>query len=203
MHIVSFNIKKMLNITIHNLYPSLELTYPVYCSNGTTCHVSPHRKTDIGIIMKTSFGIDSRQKVCKGALLYKLERKRATRTDNHLNSSTTVINNIVKNVCLLVVWGITSNYHKHFVRLIEFTDNFTWDEDKLWALCRDYHDQFYVNYKSSISTWLMHNGEVMKTRLDATYGLDCKLDITISEGVGNYNMKRLIEIDSKRLVLLS
>jgi hypothetical protein len=68
---ISF-VKEALNITIHNQYPSLELTSPVYFSTGTTCHASPSQKTDIGATVDISFGIDPKQEDFKCALLYKL-----------------------------------------------------------------------------------------------------------------------------------
>jgi hypothetical protein len=80
MHTVSFA-KKALNISIHNLHPSLELSSPIYCNNGTTCHVSSSQQIDACNTTVTCFGIDS-EETLKSALLYKLQRKYATRTGN-------------------------------------------------------------------------------------------------------------------------
>jgi hypothetical protein len=197
MYIVSFN-KEALHINICNLYPSLELTSPVYFSNGTVRHVSPIQQTYIGTV-SAGFGIGSNQKAFKGALLYKLWRKHATRADNHLNDSIALIENTAENVYLLVVWNDVYN-HKFCVCLIEFTNDFVWDEDKLWALYSEYNYQFHTDYKSKEDTWLIHGNAVIKTRLGVTYGSGYKLDIFISEETGKYIMRSPMKINSKRSV---
>jgi hypothetical protein len=197
---VSFD-KKLLNITIRNLYLRLDLTSPVYCSSGTVCHVSPSQQTVIGTTMGASFGIAFRQRNFKGALLYKLQRKYAIKTGNLPNSSTESIKDTATNTYLLVVWEIGDHYHGHRVCLIECTDNFTWDEDKLWALHHQYIDQLYKNYNYVRSTWLTDDNTRIRTENDITFGSDYKVDITISEGTKLYYASRPIQIDPKRLVL--
>jgi hypothetical protein len=201
MHVVSLDIKKALNITIRNQYPGLELTSPVYSSNGTTCYVSPSRQTDDGNTIEASFGIDSKQKDFKCALLYKLQRKHATKTDSQPNTSMASIEDTATGMYFLIAWDVEDNNHKSCVCLIDCDDDFAWDEDKLWALYRRYNDQFYTSYKSDIITWLMYDGSAVKTRLDATYGSDYKLDIVISEGTREDDVKEPMKIDPKRLVL--
>jgi hypothetical protein len=198
LYIIRFN-KEALHINICNLYPSLELTSPVYCSNST-CHVSPIQQTCIGITL-ASFEIASNQKAVKGALLYKLRRIYADRNGNHLNNGAASVENTETDTYLLVVWDVENYMCKFSVCLLEFTDAFTWDEDKLWALRHKYSDQFYENYNYLEITWLMRGGPGMKTKFDVTYGSDYKLDIVIYEGTGKYGIKRPIKIDPKRLVL--
>jgi hypothetical protein len=176
------------------------LTSPVYCSNDKPCHVSPSQQTDIGTTMKASFGVDSEQHYFIGALLYKLQKKHVKIAGQH-NSSVACIEDIIANIHLLVIWNVDDDHHRFRVCLIECTDESTWDEDKLWALYWKYNRQIYENYKSSIVTWLMHDGTVMKMRRDITYGSDYKLDIVISEGARKYNMEEPLKINPKRLVL--
>jgi hypothetical protein len=194
---------KVVNIAIHNLYSGLELTSPVYCNNGATCHVPPSQQIDAGNTMVVSFGMNSRQEDFKGALLYKMQRKYSTRTGNQPNNSTTSIEDIPKNIYLLVVWDVKNYYNSFHIYLIEYTDDFTWDEDKLWALFREYNEQFRKDYQFNINAWLLHDGTVMKTRLDITYGFDYKVDIVMSEDAGKYLMAKPIKIAPKRLVLSS
>jgi hypothetical protein len=198
---ISF-VKEALNITIHNQYPSLELTSPVYFSTGTTCHASPSQKTDIGATVDISFGIDPKQEDFKCALLYKLQRKHTNRTDNQPNGNTESIKDIATSIHLLVIWDVEDYNHKFCVCLIEFTNDFTWDESSLWSLYDDYDDQFYDDYKSNLITWLMHDGLVIRTQSDVTYGSDYKLNIVISEGNGEDDMEETMKIDPKRSVLL-
>jgi hypothetical protein len=201
-----------LNITIHNQCPDLELTSPVYYNYGTPCHVYPSRQTDIGTTMKASFGI-AKPKDIRGALLYKLQRKHTTRTDNQPNSNVVAPfsfsfsfsnSNIAfakdteTNVHLLVVWYVDDFWSGFRVGLIEFTSDFTWDEYKLWALSKKYVQQLPKDYDSDIITWLLNENSAVKTKLRLTYGSDYKLDIIISEGTGKYDMIGPMKIDPKR-----
>jgi hypothetical protein len=198
---ISFD-KEALNITIHNLYPSLELASPIYCSNGTTCHVSPSRQTDIGNTIEASFGIYPKQEYSLCTLLYKLQSKHITKTDHQSNSSTVSIKDTATtSMYLLVVWHVNYQFHDFYVCIIECTDDFTWDEDKLWALYWQYYNQFRKDYKYNIITWLMHGEAVMKTKLDVTYGSNYKLNIIITEGICGHNIEEPISINPKRLVL--
>jgi hypothetical protein len=197
MLIYTISFDKVLNIAICNQYPSLELTSSVYFSDGTTYCVSPSQQTDTGNTIVTSFGIDSKQKDLKCVSLYKLQKKHATKTDNQPNSSVASIESTTTDIYLLVAW-ITKDYDHNFcVCLIEFTNDFVWDEDKLWALYREYNNQFYMSYEPRI---IMHNNAVMKMKIHAIYGSDYKLDIVLSEGTEEYDMKELIRINPKRLV---
>jgi hypothetical protein len=200
MRIASFG-KEAMNITIHNQYPNLELTSPVYYSNGTTCHVSHSQQVDTGNIMKASFGIGFRQKYFKSVLLCRLQIRYASRAGNQLNSSIASINDTATNVYLLVVLD-AGNYDQIFYTyLIECADDFSWDEDKLWMLHRKYNFRVCKNYKSNIITWLMHGSVVMKIRRDVTYGSDYKLNVFITEGAGSYNVESPVKIELKGLVL--
>jgi hypothetical protein len=199
MGVVSFY-KAGLDITIHNRYPDIELTSPVYFSAGTTCHVPPYQQLDTENTLKISFEIDFKQEDVKGAMLYKLQRKYATRTDNCSNSSITFTEDTT-NVYLLVVWDVENYEHGFCVCLIECADDFIWDEDKLWMLCCNYNDQFSKNYKYRTITWQMHNGAMVEMRRSVAYGLKYELGIAISEGTEKYNMEEPIQVDPERLVL--
>jgi hypothetical protein len=199
MCIVSFY-KKVLNIAIHNQYPSLELVSPVYCSIGTVYCVPPNQQVDTGTMTEASFRRRPNSYFFKGALLYKLQRKHANRTDNQPNTSTTSIKDTATSIYLLVSWHYKYS-HKLYVCLIECTNDFTWDEDKLWVLHRKYFFEFHWQRKPIIMTWLIYGDAVMKTKLDITYEPDFKLDIIISEGAEKYNTKDPISIDTERSVL--
>jgi hypothetical protein len=177
------------------------LISPVYCSNGKTCHVSPSQQTGIETTIEASFRIVSNQRDVKGALLYKLRRKHAARTGNYHNSSAKFIEDTAANVHLLVAWNVKKGCDEFYVCLIECPSDFTWNEDKLWALLHRYNDRLHKNYNYKIITWLMHDGTVMKTKRKVTYGSDYKLDIIIFEGIGKYTMQKPMKIDTKRLVL--
>jgi hypothetical protein len=144
--------KKVLNIAICNLHPDLELTSPICCSNGATCCVSSSQQIGTGNTMEASFGVGPVQNYFKGALLYKLQRKHAERTGNRPNSSTVSIVDTATDIYLLVVWDIVLKEYGFYVRLIECVNDFSWDEDKLWTLHREYNDQFRKNCIYNIIT---------------------------------------------------
>jgi hypothetical protein len=121
---VSF-IKEALKITIHNLYSGLELTSPAYFSTGTTYCVPPNQQTNASNTVEASFGIDSKQKVFEGALLYKLKRKHNTKTSNQPNNSNASIKDIATSIYLLVTWNVRDYAFASRVCLIECTDKFT------------------------------------------------------------------------------
>jgi hypothetical protein len=201
MHIVSF--AKTLNINIRNLYSNLELISPVYFSDSI-CHVSPSQQTDTSNIMEASFWIDPKHDDFKGALLYKLQRKYANRADGQPNISVSPNEDPATNVYFLVIWNITDISYIFYACLIECTADFTWDEYKLWALYDEYEYKiFFVYHRFNISTWSMSEDAMMKIRLNATHGSDYKLDIIISEGIEEYNMRKPIRIDTKKLLLSS
>jgi hypothetical protein len=182
----------------------IELLSPVYCSNGTTCHVSPSQQTDTNTTIEASFGIGYKQEDFKASLLYKLQRKYTTKTDDQPDSGIVSIEDTATNIYLLVFWDVKNECDEFYACLIEFpADDFTWNEDKLWALHYQYNNQFFKHYNYKTVTWLMHGDTVIKTRCNAAYGSDYKLDIVISEETGNYNMDKPIQIDPKRLVLAS
>jgi hypothetical protein len=194
--------KETLNITIHNQYPSSELISPVYFSTGTTCHVSSSNQTDNDTVTKASFGIDSKQDDFKCALLYKLQKKHTNTINDQLNNSTESVKDIVTSIHLLVIWDVEDYNHNFCVCLVEFTNDFAWNEDKLWSLYWEYNNQFYEDYKSNIITWSMHDGSVIRTKSDVTYGSDYESNIIISDGIRGYDMEESMRIDPKRLVLL-
>jgi hypothetical protein len=196
MCIISFD-KEALNITIHNHYPGLGLASPVYCSNNAVYYVSPNQQTDTSNTIGASFEMDSEQYCFKGALLYKLQKKHTTKTDNQTNSSVASVEDTVTNTYLSVVWSVDDCEHIFRVWLIECVDDFAWNEDILWAFYMEYFDTSGSIAESSISEWLMNDGVVMKIRRDVTYGSDCKLDIVISEGTGRYNMEKSMKINLK------
>jgi hypothetical protein len=197
MYTISFA-KETLNITVHNQYPGLELISPVYCSSNATYCVSPGQQTDIGNEIGASFRIDAKQEYFKAVLLYKLQIKHTTKTDSQSNSS---IEDTATNIYLLVAWDAECYIDGFCVCLLECPNDFTWDEDKLWTFYYQHNTQFYNDYNYRTVMWSMHDNTVMNTHCDRTYGLECKLNIVISEGVGIYSMTKPMKFDPERLVL--
>jgi hypothetical protein len=131
MRAVSFT-KEELNLIIRNQYPGLELISPVYFSNSATCRVSSSQQTGIGTKAEASFGINFEQEDFRCALLYKLQRKRVNGTDDQLDSGVAFIEDTTTSMYILIVWNTKYIYYRFRVCLMEFTDDYTWDEHKLW-----------------------------------------------------------------------
>jgi hypothetical protein len=145
----------MLNITIHNQHSGLELISPVCFNVDTTYHVPPSQQIDAGDTMMTRFRVCSKKRGFKGALLYKLQRKYAIETDNQPDDSIASIKDTATSIYLLAFLGTGYYNHSFRVGLIECTGDFTWDEDKLWALHEKYNGLFHFDYKDNVITWLM------------------------------------------------
>jgi hypothetical protein len=152
--------------------------------------------------MKAIFGIYSKHEDFSGALLYKLKRKHTTEAGDCLSRSAAHIKNTAANMYLSVAWDIKNSDNIFRVCLIECANDFTWNAAKLQALYRKYNSQIHSECRPSIVTWLMHDNTVMKTKLDVIYGSDYKLNLVLSKGARKGNMKRSIQIDPRRLVLL-
>jgi hypothetical protein len=150
--------------------------------------------------MVASFRIDNRSEF-KGLLIYKLQRKYIARTDNRFNDSTISIVDTATNLYLLVVWDAECHFRSSRVYLIEYANDFTWNEDELWAFYRDYKHELFMRYRYGTVTWLTNSGAVVRTRLDITHGSDYKLDIILSEGTRKYSMEETIKFGLERLVM--
>jgi hypothetical protein len=188
MHIVSFD-KEALNIAIYSQYSGLELTSPVYFSTGA-CHVSLSQKTNAVNALEVSSGIDSDQKDLKGALLYKLQIKHANRADNQFDNSITPNKNIEKSIHLFVFWNVGDHDYEFRVCLIEFDNEFTWNEDKLRKLYDKNRDQLKKYNGIISSTWITGNNMILKTSSRINYlEENSELNITISEEKDDYAIR--------------
>jgi hypothetical protein len=194
---------KILHITIYNQHPGLELTSPVYDSNGITHHVSHNQQAGTDNTVEASFGIDFKKGNFRGSLLYKLQRKNAIRTDNRPNSSITFIEDTIPNVYLFVTWFVSSNYRGFHVFLVEFTTDFTWDDDKLWRMFWKYNRPSYLYHLTDLIIWSMSDGTFIRTKRNVRQELAYELDLIISEVTWQYSTMSPLRIDPKRLVLSS
>jgi hypothetical protein len=190
-----------LNITIHNQYPGLKLTSPVYFNTGATYCTFPNQQTDNENTVEAIFGIDPKREYFNGILLYKLQRKQTIKTDNQIVSNIASTKDTGTNIYILVDWNVRHYSHRFGVFLIECTDDFTLDEHILCTFEEICLRQFFIRYEPDIITWSMNDSTVIKTIRNVTYGSDYKLDIVISEGIQERNMEKSIKIDSERLVL--
>jgi hypothetical protein len=196
------SIDNVLVITIHNQYPGLVLTSPLYFSNGTMCYVSPSQQIGTNDTMHAIFGIDSKQKGSKCALLYKLQRSYINITENQSNSNIASIDDIALDIHLLVILDVKDDYHRFCACLIYSTNDFTWDEDKLWKLCDSCNKQLYWTYEYNVITWIVKNDIRIKTKCYITYGSDHNVDIIMPERALEHSTWKPVQIPKRWLVLL-
>jgi hypothetical protein len=189
---------KALHINIRNLYPGLELTFPVYCSYGTAYCIYSSQQTNTENTTEANLGIDFKQKGFRGALLYKLQKKYTTKTDKQPNNRKVFGKGIGTTIDLLVVWKIEDCNHRFGVCLVEHSNFFIRNKDTLWTLYWEYNNRFYKFCKPNIITWSMHNGEMMKTGFDITYGSEYKLDIVMSKGTWEFGIRLPMRVNLER-----
>jgi hypothetical protein len=188
MHIISFISLPKMKVDIHNQCLDFELIERKCFSSDTDWNKHPDWRVDAGSIMSadlipllTTFG---------GVLTYVLQRK-DIEPDSQLESTC---------IRLLVVWK--SEGHEKFrvfIHLIEYDKLFYWDKFK--------PNEYYQRYTSELNTytgpindkWLMDDGTVLMTRLelDSIQG-NIRLNIIISEGIGNDHARKPVWIDLKR-----
>jgi hypothetical protein len=190
-------------MTVFNQYLDIKLASPVYFCNNGTYNEYPIERTDNNVMMKIGFrfGLD---KLSGGILMYKVQRKRDTRSNYQSSTNTTsteTVEDTLKMMRLLMVWRIERSW-KFRVRivLVEHGDELILDEDKLAQLYIKFDNQLSRNYDSFQSTWLVCDNIILMTAYEVVQEEGIGLKITISKGAKKYAMKP-IWIDPERQVL--
>jgi hypothetical protein len=199
---ISLEFQSPTSIIIHNQCLSIELISTVYFSNGAVCPKLSDQLLDVKTAMKILFEINTTQDEFEGALLYKLQRN--LRDQYSMDTLATRDNeNEAKYVYMLLTWEVKDSKPFVHVVLVEHTNKFIWNEDRLKKL-------YYGNrgriekYNDTISdTWLMDDSMVLKTT-SKVRGLkgNFELTISISEEERNDYAIRPLCVDLKRQVAL-
>jgi hypothetical protein len=173
-------------LVIHHQCPSIELVSPMYCSEGATCYLSPDQRIDTGSTAQIVFNIDPSCVESLGALMYKLQRKSISQSNEEETTCTQFI----------ILWMVrgSGEFYVHSLP-IEHDKASVWDEDNFMKLVEQC-GIFKLEYSPVEDTHLIHNGIVLMTRMNMTCeGGYYKLETTISETSMKEDTKRMRYFD--------
>jgi hypothetical protein len=118
-----------ISLNIHNQCQDINLISPVYFVDGGKWHVAPDQKIDAHAIMRNCIEFDSEQDILKGALVYKMQRKR-TESDKSAQDKS-------RRIQLLVAWHVEPTKELN-VRALLIEHDSELNEDKLRKLHQKY-----------------------------------------------------------------
>jgi hypothetical protein len=178
-----FNTPSKVKLIIHNQFPGVELTFPLYYREGAECYHTPGQKVCVGFTTQAGFNIDYSQNKSIGTLMYKLQRKDI---DEEAISSE-------EETCIqfIVTWkfGIFGDFYVA-PGLIEHDKSYVWNSYKLMELI-EYCKLYDIQHGRIEETYLMRDNAVLMTSLNIICEEECyKLEIIISEGSINDNTQR-------------
>jgi hypothetical protein len=198
---VSLTFPETMVMIVHNQYPDIKLVSPVYLCNHGTYYTYPVRKTNAGTMMEIEFRSDPDQNKIDGILMYKMQRKRKTRS-NHRSIIDKVIEEASKMMRLLVIWRIEcSGEPKVNIMLIEYNNEFVLNEDRLAQFYEEVND-IPSGYDLPICTWLVCNNTVLKVEYRLVRKAVLESNIIIYKGAEDKHTMKPIWIDSTRQVSL-
>jgi hypothetical protein len=196
----SLTLYGVMNVTIHNQYPDIELISPVYFCNRGAYNEYPIERTDDSATMKIEFrfGLD---KLPGGILMYEVQRKEKAKSDHRSNTDTTsteAIEYTSKMIRLLVVWKFESfRKPRVYIVLAEHDNALVLNEDKLAQLYDKIND---VPSSHNLSGWLMCDNTALTVTYKTVMKKGHELEITISGGVKNEYTRQALWIDPERQV---
>jgi hypothetical protein len=166
-------------LIIHNQFPGIELTSPVYAGRHVTCYLVPDQSINISSIIQVDFNINITRRMPTGVLMYKLQRKNI----NQSNEDSIPGEEEATCIQLVIIW-IVNNSSKEFSAASYLLEH---NEDSAWCRCELMKLEKYckltnIQYGIIEDTWLMHDNTVLLKRVNVTCEEKCyKLDMTISE----------------------
>jgi hypothetical protein len=186
-----------MKLIIHNQFPGIELTFPVYAGRHVTCHSLPDQSINVDSTIQVDFNINTTQYMPTGVLMYKLQRKATDQSNEDVTSS----ENEATCIQLIIIWKINS-FKEFFTAsyLLEHKKDYFWDRNELLRLNEHYK---LTNIQHGIieNTWLMHDNTVLMTSLNVTHEEEYyKLKMTISEESVKDDTQRPRYIDVDRWV---
>jgi hypothetical protein len=201
---VSLILHGVIDVTVHNQYPNIDLVSPIYFCNCGIYNEYPVERTDDGAIMKVDFRFDLEQNGSGGILAYEVQRKGNIGSDHQPSTDTTsteTVEDTSKMMRFLMAWEIERlREPKVHIMLIEYDNEFALNEDKLAQLYGKIDDQLSRRYRASKSTWLVSDNTVMEAKYETVQKGGPKLKITISKGAKEEDTKSTLWIDSERQV---
>jgi hypothetical protein len=198
IYAVSLDLQLPACVTIHNQCSNTELAKPVYFSNGAVCPQLSNQQIDIGAKMRASFEINATQDEFEGALLYKLQRY----SNSQYNMDTLAIEtnkNETTHIYMLAIWKVKDFKPFAHVVLVEHTEEFTWNEDRLRKLYDKNNDWLREHDDIISDVWLIDDNMTLKMsfKVRGSKG-NFELSIFISEEEKNDYAMRPLCVDFER-----
>jgi hypothetical protein len=188
--IASFALQSPVLLNIHNLCQDINLMYPICFMNGGKWHVIPEQETDVNTIMSNHLEFDFEQDILEGALLYKIQWKQHTESNEFVKDGS-------KDIQLLVAWHVEHMEGLHIrALLVEHDKEFNLDEDKLRRLYQKYWHLLKAQIDPNRSNWMLNDTITLVTAVDVMYG-GYRWDVLIIKGKGD-DFKRPLWIDAER-----
>jgi hypothetical protein len=196
IYTVSLKFQSPTSVIIHNQCLNIELISPVYFGNGTVYHGLSDQQIDINAAIKIRLEINATQDEFEGALLYKLQMNFHNPHDMDVSTTETHVMNYSY---MLVAWKMRDSEPFVHIVLIEYTEKFVWNEDKLKKLYDKSCDRL-KKYDDIISdAWIIDDNMTLKTvskieNLETNF----ELNISISEEEKKDHAVRSLCLDLER-----
>jgi hypothetical protein len=181
---VSLTLQSPVSLNIHNQSQVINLISPVYFMHGGRWRVIPDQEIDVNTTTRNHIGFDSGQNILEGALVYRIQRKRAESAQDES-----------KHIQLLVAWRgkYTGKLH---VRVMVIEHDRELDKDNMKKLYQKYWHLLNTLINPVGSNWLLNDTEVLATTVIIMNG-GYRWDISISEGKGD-NIERPLWLNVER-----
>jgi hypothetical protein len=165
-------------VNVLNLCSNIKLTLSAYFDNGAVSSKLSDQQIDIGTKMNASFDVNATQDDFECALLCKLQRHSDNQYSTDIFTTGTNESNAT-HVYILAAWKVKGSESFKRVVLVEHTNEFTWDEDKLKKLYYKNHG-WLEKYNDTITdTWFMDDNMILKTTLRVR-GMRGSFELSIS-----------------------
>jgi hypothetical protein len=186
--VVSLTLQLPVLLNIHNRCQDINLTSLVYFMDGGWWNVLPDQGIDANAIMRNRIKPDSGQNVLEGALVYKIQKRQNTESDELIQDES-------KHIQLLVVWHV-DHIKGLRVRALLIEHDKKLDEDKLRWLYQKYWHSLNAWIDPIESNWMLDDATMLATTIKTMNG-GYRWDIFISEGMED-NFEKPLWIDAER-----
>jgi hypothetical protein len=197
IYAVSLKLQLPACITIHNQCSNNKLVSPIYFGNGAVCPRLSKQRVNIGAKMEAHFEINTKHEF-EVALLFKLQT--CSKRRRNMNKLTVKTNDGEADcVYMLVACKVKDSKLFLHVTLVEHTEEFAWNKDRLKKLYDENHS-WLKEYDSTKSyTWFMNNNIALKTTFKVrNLKRALELDMYVSEKKRDCHAVRPLDINIKR-----
>jgi hypothetical protein len=156
--VVSFALRPLVSLNIHNQCKDINLTSPAYFIHGGEWRAALDQEIGVNAIMRNCIEFDSGQDILEGVLMYRIQRQ-------HIESDK-FIQDESKSVQLLVAWHVEHTKELHVCTLLVEHDN-ELDESNLRELHQKYWHLLETWIKSIENEWTLNDTTMLKTTVEA------------------------------------